>query len=125
MTDLYESLKGLISGDENVSKMLGTVKKAIDDHGLDAVLEKFRASGLDDKVESWISKGKNAALSPDEVKSALGDLLDGFAAKAGVAKDQAADGIAKALPELVDKLTPDGEVPSADKVKSELSSLPS
>ena len=61
MTDLYESLKGLISGDENVSKMLGTVKKAIDDHGLDAVLEKFRASGLDDKVESWISKGKNAA----------------------------------------------------------------
>ena len=70
-------------------------------------------------------EGQERRLSPDEVKSALGDLLDGFAAKAGVAKDQAADGIAKALPELVDKLTPDGEVPSADKVKSELSSLPS
>ncbi len=125
MTGLYESLKGLISGDENVSKMFDTVKNAIDEHGLDAVLAKFRASGLDDKVESWISKGKNAALSPDEVKSALGDQLGGFAAKAGVAKDQAADGIAKALPELVDKLTPDGEVPSPDKVKSELSSLPS
>jgi uncharacterized protein YidB (DUF937 family) len=125
MTGLYESLKGLISGDESVSKVIGTVKNAIDENGLDAVLQKFRASGLDDKVESWISKGKNAALSPDEVKSALGDQLDGFAAKAGVAKDQAADGIAKALPELVDKLTPDGEVPSADKVKSELSSLPS
>ena len=125
MTGLYESLKGLISGDENVSKVLGSVKNAIDEHGLDAVLEKFRSSGLGDKVESWISKGKNAALSPDEVKSALGDELDGFAAKAGVAKDQAADGIAKAFPELVDKLTPDGVVPSADKVKSELSTLTS
>ena len=39
------------------------------------------------------------------------------------AKDQAADGIAKTLPELVDKLTPDGVVPSEDKVKSELSSI--
>ena len=87
--------------------------------------KKFKASGLDDKVQSWISKGKNSALSPGEVKNALGGQLDGFAAKAGVAKDQAADGIAKALPELVDKLTPDGVVPSAEKVKSDLSSLPS
>ncbi len=125
MADLYESLKGLISGDENVSKVFDTVKNAIDEHGLDAVLEKFKASGLDDKVQSWISKGKNTALSPDEVKSALGSELDSFAAKAGVAKDQAADGIAKALPELVDKLTPDGVVPSEEKVKSELSSIPS
>jgi uncharacterized protein YidB (DUF937 family) len=125
MTGLYESLKGLISGDENVSKVLDSVKNTIDERGLDAVLEKFRSSGLGDKVESWISKGENAALSPDEVQSALGDELDGFAAKAGVAKDQAADGIAKALPELVDKLTPDGVVPNADKIKSELSSIPS
>ena len=53
---------------------------------------------------------------------ALGSELDSFAAKAGLPQDQAADGIAKALPELVDKLTPDGVVPSDDKVKSELSS---
>jgi uncharacterized protein YidB (DUF937 family) len=125
MTDLYESLKGLISRDENVSKVFDTVKSAIDEHGLDAVLEKFKASGLDDKVQSWISRGKNAALSPDEVKGALGSELDSVAAKAGVAKDQAADGIAKALPELVDKLTPDGVVPSQEKVKSELSSIAS
>jgi uncharacterized protein YidB (DUF937 family) len=125
MTGLYESLKGLISGDENVSKVFDTVKTAIDEHGLDALLEKFKASGLDDKVQSWISKGQNAALDPDEVKGALGSELDSLAAKAGVAKDQAADGIAKALPELVDKLTPDGVVPSEEKVKSELSSIAS
>ena len=123
MTGLYESLKDLISKDENVSKMFDTVKNAIDTHGLDAVLEKFKSSGLDSKVQSWISKGENAELSPDEVKGALGSELDSFAAKAGVAKDQAADGIAKALPELVDKLTPDGVVPSQDKVKTELNSI--
>ena len=106
MADLYESLKGLISDDENVSKVIGTVKNAIDENGLDAVLEKFRASGLDEKVQSWISKGKNVALEPGEVVDALGSELDSFAAKAGLPQDQAADGIAKALPELVDKLTP-------------------
>ena len=124
MPGLYESLKGL-SGDENVSKVIGTVKDAIDEHGLDAVLQKFKASGFDDKVQSWISTGKNADLSPDEVKAALGDKLDTFAQKAGVAKDDAADGIAKALPEVVDKLTPDGVVPSPDKVKTELGSVAS
>jgi len=123
MADLYESLKGVISGDENASKVLTTVKNAIDKHGLDAVLEKFRASGLDEKVQSWISQGKNIALRPGEVVDALGTELDGFAADAGVAKDQAADGIAKTLPELVDKLTPDGVIPNEDKVKSELSSI--
>ncbi len=92
MADLYESLKGVISGDENVSKVLSTVKNVIDKHGLDAVLEKFRASGLDEKVQSWISQGKNIALRPGEVVDALGSELDSFAADAGVAKDQAADG---------------------------------
>ena len=123
MADLYESLKDLVSGDENVSKVLDTVRNTIDEHGLDAVLEKFRASGLDEKVQSWISQGKNIALRPEEVVDALGSELDSFAAKAGVANDQAADGIAKALPELVDKPTPDGVVPSEDKIKSELSSI--
>ena len=53
-------------------------------------------------------EGQECRAQPGRGEGALGSELDSFAAKAGVAKDQAADGIAKALPELVDKLTPDG-----------------
>ena len=70
-------------------------------------------------------EGQECRAQPGRGEGALGSELDSFAAKAGVAKDQAADGIAKALPELVDKLTPDGVVPSQEKVKSELSSIAS
>jgi uncharacterized protein YidB (DUF937 family) len=54
------------------------------------------------------------------VKSALGPELDSFAAKAGVDRDQAADGISKSLPELVDQLTPDGVVPSMDEIRRKI-----
>ena len=120
MTGLFETLKGLVGGDANAAKVLDTVKGSIDEQGLDAVLEKFKASGLGDKVQSWISTGENTAISPDEVKGALGGELDDFAAKAGLDRDQAADGISKALPELVDQLTPNGVVPSTDEIKSAL-----
>jgi uncharacterized protein YidB (DUF937 family) len=56
------------------------------------------------------------------VKSALGTELDTIAQKAGVTKDEAAEGIAETFPEVVDKLTPDGEMPSREQVKRELAS---
>lgn len=122
MTGIYEQLKDRISGDAKFAKMFDTVKNAIDDQGLDKVLEKFKSSGLGEKVQSWISKGENRELAADEVKSALGTELDTIAQKAGVTKDEAAEGIANTFPEVVDKLTPDGVVPSDDEVKSQLAS---
>ena len=66
MTDLYESLKGLISEDENVSKVFDTVKNAIDEQGLDAVLEKFRASGLE---RQGASRGSRRARTPRSART--------------------------------------------------------
>ncbi|WP_372347672.1 YidB family protein [Streptomyces sp. KL116D] len=81
---------------------------------LGGLLEQITKSGLvsQEQVESWVGKGENKSLTPDQVKEALPDVtLQKVAAESGVTPDQAAQDIAGALPTAVDKLTPDGEVP--------------
>ncbi|MEV5613163.1 YidB family protein [Streptomyces sp. NPDC052225] len=81
---------------------------------LGGLLEQITKSGLvsQDQVESWVGKGDNKSLTPEQVKDALPDVtLQKVAAESGVTPDEAAKEIAGALPTAVDKLTPDGEVP--------------
>ncbi len=80
--------------------------------GLDTALDKFKSSGMDKQVESWIGKGANEAISSDQVKDALGsDQVAAIAGKLGVTPDQAQDAIAEYLPKIVDQVSPDGKLP--------------
>jgi uncharacterized protein YidB (DUF937 family) len=91
---------------------------------LKGLLDKLSASGLDDKVKSWISKGENKPVSAEEVKAALGpEEVGAVAAQMGVSQDEAAGKIAKILPALIDKLTPDGMVPDPDAIAKKLTGL--
>jgi uncharacterized protein YidB (DUF937 family) len=75
-----------------------------------------------DKVDSWIGTGDNRSLSADEVKQALGpDEVKQAAAKAGVSEDQAAGGIAEALPDLINRVSPDGKLPDIGPLDDMLS----
>lgn len=81
---------------------------------LDALIDKFRSSGLDDKVESWIGKGDNKAIAPHELGQALGDkTLDQLSQETGMPKDSLLKELSGALPQVIDKLTPDGKLPDA------------
>ena len=77
--------------------------------GLAALLEQ---KGLGNVVQSWIGTGANLPISGEQLKAALGS--DAFAAlgqKAGVSPDQAQQTLSQLLPNLVDKLTPGGQIP--------------
>jgi len=88
------------------------VKQLIRDRDLSGITQKFRESGLDEQVSSWISKGENLPVVGDQIEKPLGnDVVSGIAAKLGITTSQAADEIAQAVPEVVDELTPDGELP--------------
>jgi len=79
---------------------------------LGKLVEQFEASGLGDKIQSWIGGGANAPVSGAEVKEALGqDQVQSMAQEVGLDTDQAADEIAQKLPEAVDQATPDGSLP--------------
>ena len=81
--------------------------------GLGGLLQRFQSAGLGDVVGSWIGTGANAPISPDQVKSALGDgLLRTLAEHAGLDEDEAASHLSGLLPQLVDRLTPGGQVPT-------------
>lgn len=104
-----DDLKNMISGgDVDLDAIKAKFSEVMPDVDLASLKEKFDASGLGDKVQSWISSGENLSVSPEEIKSALGDNLGGIAEKMGTSVDDAAAKLSETLPGMVDKLTPNG-----------------
>ncbi len=77
---------------------------------LDELVGKFDSSGLGEKIRSWIGTGPNDSINAEEIKNTLGSELDELAAKIGLARDEAADELARDLPSAVDEATPMGTV---------------
>ncbi|WP_369242986.1 YidB family protein [Streptomyces sp. R21] len=77
------------------------------------MMDMLTKSGLADQAQSWIGSGDNQSVTGAQVRQALpDDTLQKVAADAGVTPEQAADQIARTLPQAVDRLTPNGEVPA-------------
>ncbi|MFZ3496616.1 YidB family protein [Streptomyces sp. 5.8] len=80
---------------------------------LGGLLDMLTKSGLTDQAQSWVGTGENQPVSGPEIAKALPDeTLAKVAEQAGVTPEAAADQIAQALPQAVDKLTPGGSIPS-------------
>ena len=85
--------------------------------GLAGLVQNFHQKGLGELVNSWISPGQNMAISTEQVHTALGsDVVKDLADKAGVSPDAAGSSLAQLLPMLVDKLTPNGQMPQKDNL---------
>ena len=81
--------------------------------GIDGILDKLRAGGLGDEVDSWISTGQNKSVEPAAVGQALGpETVQQLASGAGISAGQLLPMLATFLPQIVDMLTPKGQVPS-------------
>lgn len=92
--------------------------------GLEKLLGGMRSAGLDDKAKSWVASGDNKPISPDEVKQVVGQgQIDEVAKQAGVSQAEACGLIAKALPAVVNAVTPDGQVPDAATLDKNLSKV--
>lgn len=80
--------------------------------GLPGLLDKFQQAGLGQHVESWVSNGANLPISADQLHQALGSGAIGqIASQLGLDHTQVAGGLAQLLPQLVNSLTPSGQVP--------------
>jgi uncharacterized protein YidB (DUF937 family) len=83
--------------------------------GLPGLLQQLQASGLGDQVQSWISTGANQPISGDQLSGALGGaggLLGQLAQQAGVSPVEAGNQLSQWLPQIVDRLTPNGQLPA-------------
>nr|WP_321797008.1 YidB family protein [Caballeronia sp. J97] len=81
--------------------------------GLMGLIQRFQQHGAGDVVQSWIGTGENKPISPDTLTNVLGqDNVGALAQKAGVSGDQLSGMLAAVLPHIVDRATPNGEVPA-------------
>lgn len=80
--------------------------------GLSGVLQKFKAAGFEHEVASWISQGSNLPISAEQVMQALGSsTIQRAASKLNMKAQDISAKIAEYLPQVIDRLTPDGQLP--------------
>jgi uncharacterized protein YidB (DUF937 family) len=81
--------------------------------GLDGVLGKFRQAGMGAQADSWVSNGQNMNVSPDELQQIFGSgSINDVASQLGMSQNQAGSAMSQMLPELINQLTPQGQVTS-------------
>ena len=92
--------------------------------GLADVIGAFNKGGLGDEMASWVSGGPNKPVDPGALANVLGpDVLHHFALQAGIGKGDASSVLASILPELVNQMTPQGQVPQGPSLDSTIGSL--
>jgi uncharacterized protein YidB (DUF937 family) len=81
--------------------------------GLGGLLKKLEQGGLADQTKSWVGTGQNQPVSSSQLGSALGpNIIKTMSEMTGISEDQLTKQLSQFLPGLVDKLTPNGRLPS-------------
>ena len=129
MLKIIKMLMGLLSGGGGQSQLMAALPGLLGASGglggLSGLMGMLEKAGAGDIGKSWVGSGENQQISPDMLKQALGaDQLNKLAAEAGTSPDKAASGLSQLLPGVVDKLTPDGQLPSDDDVAGKLGNIP-
>ncbi len=96
--------------------LMGHVTDFVHSHpgGLSGLVQMLREKGLGDTVNSWISREHNQPVTAAQIDSALGnEKVQELAAKLGVPTATISTGLASVLPQVIDKLTPNGTLPAA------------
>jgi uncharacterized protein YidB (DUF937 family) len=118
-------LKKVLSSRGEQGGMLGIIMellKSSDFGGLQGLANTFNEKGLGEIISSWIGKGENLPISPEQIQQVFGSgQLEQIAEKLGVSSDEASSGLAQMLPQIVDKLTPQGSLPTGDLFEQGLS----
>lgn len=109
-----EKLMGASAGGLDGQQVMGMVNQLLNQAGgLQGLVQKLQSGGLGEAVQSWIGTGSNQAVSADQLGGALGpELMGSLRSQLGDQSDQALGGMADLLPQLIDKLSPDGQLPT-------------
>jgi len=85
--------------------------------GLGGLLQRFQQNGLGDVINSWVGSGQNQAITPNQLGSTLGsDIIKTLAAQSGLSEQELTSQLSKILPSVVDKLTPNGRLPTEAEI---------
>ena len=87
-------------------------------------MKQFSQAGLGDVFSKWVSKGPNPPVSGEHIQQVFGaEQIQALAAKFGIDPTGASEAVAEHLPNVVDRLTPDGEIDPNANFQEGLSTL--
>ena len=110
-----------ITGDDRAGSLAGMAGGM---GGLGALLERMQQAGLGDQARSWVGTGENMPVSPDALNQVFGeDGIGAIARQAGLTPKETSDGLSQLLPEMINHVTPTGEVPDFDQLTQSIDDL--
>jgi uncharacterized protein YidB (DUF937 family) len=84
--------------------------------GLGTLIDRFRQNGHGQTADSWVKTGPNQTLPPDQLEQAIGpDVLNTLSRHTGLSREELLSRLTRELPAAVDKLTPDGRLPTHEE----------
>src|SRR5262245_50086472 len=105
-------LAGIFGSGESPESPGGALSGGALGGGLKDLLDRFRQSGQEDKAQSWVSKGSNKPIAPQELEQTLGEeRIQWLMEQTRLPRDELLSGLSNELPDAIDKLTPEGRVP--------------
>lgn len=112
----FDQIAGMLPGHAQTgeaglpSQLIGML--ASQPGGLQGLVSQFESAGLGGVMQSWVANGSNQAVAPDQVHQALGsEQVDQLAQRTGLPVQQVLQLAAQYLPQIVNHMTPEGEVP--------------
>lgn len=84
--------------------------------GLGNLVKDLQNSGNGQAAQSWVGEGPNQPISPSKLETALGgETVDALTKQTGMDRGSLLNELSQYLPGVIDHLTPNGRVPTADE----------
>ena len=114
--DILNTIQSALGGGDKKDDLMSTVTSLLGGQGgLQNLIGQFTQKGLGDVIGSWVSTGKNLPVSGEQLQNVLGkDTINNLASKLGMDSGALTSQLKNLLPDVVDKLTPNGKVPEGD-----------
>jgi len=113
---LGDALKGALGQVEAAAlpALLNAVLAKTQYQDLNGLVAALQKGGLNAQVQSWLGPGANLPINEDQLKAVLGNAqVQEFARHLGLPVDQTLSLLAKYLPEIIDKASPNGTLKPA------------
>ncbi len=116
LDQLTQQVLGEVGGSAHAESAVKAGMDLLQQHGgIAGLAQVFQQKGLGSMMSSWIGTGPNPPITADQLSSVLGSgQLGALAQKFGIPPQAAAGALAAVLPTLIDKLTPQGQIPAQE-----------
>jgi uncharacterized protein YidB (DUF937 family) len=105
-----------LGGQQGQDGGLASLQKMISSSGgLPGLTSTLAGSGLGQEVQSWVGHGDNQPVTGQQVAQVMDPgQVNALAKQSGMTPEETCDQVAKALPQMVDHATPEGQMPAPE-----------